>query len=117
MSTAKTALVKMDQRDHKILLAMMSNLESFIKDADLKAKNAMGVPTYRIHWSIKEEKTFNFQEVFLGMQGGEKFRHVSWPEKSFIYLDAHKVLRDETNATGYMFTPEEINGKWLQVEP
>ena len=51
----KQHLVKMDERDLRILLAMLSNLDSFLKDAHAKAKNIQGLPTINFTYSTVRE--------------------------------------------------------------
>lgn len=54
--------IAMDARDFKIYMAMMSNLESFVKDAHQKAKNSLN-PTFTVAWSIKRELTQKERDI------------------------------------------------------
>jgi hypothetical protein len=55
----------MDERDEKIFLALLSNLESFLIDADRKAKNTIPLKERKvIFWGMGEVKSLLDQLTF-----------------------------------------------------
>jgi hypothetical protein len=57
--------IAMDERDEKIFLALLSNLESFLIDADRKAKNTIPLKERKvIFWGMGEVKSLLDQLTF-----------------------------------------------------
>lgn len=61
--------VAMDERDHKIFVAMLSNLESFLADANKKAKGSTALKDRKVvFWGIGEVKSVMNQIVHGGQR-------------------------------------------------
>ena len=50
----ETQLVKMSDRDHRILQAMISNLQSFLKDAHSKESELPGAAEYKVLFHVEQ---------------------------------------------------------------
>jgi hypothetical protein len=56
--------IAMDDRDEKIFLAMLSNLDSFLSDAHKKAQNSFSLKEYKVvFWGMGEVKSLMSQIV------------------------------------------------------